>query len=76
MRALWLVMDSVGCGGAADAADFGDAGADTLGHLFEFEGLELPNLASLGLYEIMRDRSRIVPQEVPLLPGAAACLLT
>jgi phosphopentomutase len=76
MRALWLVMDSVGCGGAADAADFGDAGADTLGHLFEFEGLELPNLASLGLYEIMRDRSRIVPQEVPLRAGAAVCRLT
>ena len=32
-RALIIVLDSVGCGGAADAADYGDAGADTLGHI-------------------------------------------
>jgi len=32
-RALLLVMDSVGIGGAADAAKFGDEGADTLGHI-------------------------------------------
>ncbi len=76
MRALCLVMDSVGCGGAPDAVDFGDAGADTLGHLFQHEGLELPNLASLGLYEIMRGRSAVVPEAVPLRAGAAACRLT
>ncbi len=32
-RAILLVLDSLGCGGAADAADFGDEGADTLGHI-------------------------------------------
>jgi len=32
-RAFLIVMDSVGCGGAPDAAEFGDAGADTLGHI-------------------------------------------
>ncbi len=32
-RGFLLVMDSVGCGGAPDAADFGDAGANTLGHI-------------------------------------------
>ena len=32
-RAMLLVMDSVGIGGAADAARFGDEGADTLGHV-------------------------------------------
>jgi len=32
-RAFLIVMDSVGCGGAPDAAAFGDAGADTLGHI-------------------------------------------
>jgi len=32
-RAILLVMDSVGIGGAADAEAFGDAGADTLGHI-------------------------------------------
>ena len=32
-RAFLLVMDSVGCGGAPDAAAFGDEGANTLGHI-------------------------------------------
>ena len=34
-RAALLVMDSLGIGGAADAAAFGDAGADTFGHIVE-----------------------------------------
>src|SRR5207244_7415574 len=33
MRALVLVLDSFGIGGAPDAAAYGDAGADTLGHI-------------------------------------------
>jgi phosphopentomutase len=32
-RAIIIVLDSVGCGGAEDAAAYGDAGADTLGHI-------------------------------------------
>ena len=32
-RAMLLVMDSVGIGGAEDAENFGDAGADTIGHI-------------------------------------------
>ena len=32
-RAMLLVMDSVGIGGAEDAESFGDAGADTIGHI-------------------------------------------
>ncbi|MCC5958673.1 MAG: phosphopentomutase [Rhodobacteraceae bacterium] len=32
-RAFLVVLDSVGCGGAPDAADFGDHGANTLGHV-------------------------------------------
>jgi phosphopentomutase len=52
-RALVIVLDSVGCGGAKDAAAYGDEGADTLGHLFEREGLALPNLATLGLGEVL-----------------------
>ena len=32
-RAVLIVLDSVGIGGAADAAEFGDAGADTIGHI-------------------------------------------
>ncbi len=45
-----LVADGVGCGGAEDAASYGDAGANTLGHLAErLGGLDLPNLGALGL---------------------------
>ena len=32
-RAVLLVLDSLGCGGAPDAEAFGDAGADTFGHI-------------------------------------------
>ena len=32
-RAFLVVLDSVGCGGAPDAEAFGDAGANTLGHI-------------------------------------------
>ncbi len=61
-RALLIVLDSVGIGGAEDAAAYGDAGADTVGHIAEAcargdggrvglrEGpLHLPNLVALGL---------------------------
>lgn len=59
-RAFLIVLDSVGIGGAPDAAVFGDAGANTIGHIAEEcaagraeEGrsgpLRLPNLDQLGL---------------------------
>jgi phosphopentomutase len=49
-RAIILVADGVGCGGAPDAAAYGDAGADTLGNLSrKVGGLALPNLGALGL---------------------------
>ena len=53
-RALCIVLDSVGCGNAPDAAEYGDAGADTLGHLFErIPGFSLPNLTRLGLGDLL-----------------------
>jgi phosphopentomutase len=48
-RALVLVLDSVGCGAAPDADAYGDAGADTLGHVLAATGIALPTLFSLGL---------------------------
>ena len=49
-RAVILVADGVGCGGAPDAAAYGDAGADTLGNIARaVGGLRLPNLEALGL---------------------------
>ena len=54
MRALLLVLDSVGCGHAPDAAAYGDEGADTLGHIFAAQPqLALPALFSLGLWKIL-----------------------
>ena len=49
-RAIILVADGVGCGGAPDAAAYGDDGADTLGNLSRAVGpLALPHLEALGL---------------------------
>jgi len=43
-------MDSVGTGALPDAENFGDKGSDTLGNLAKtLGGLQLPNLAKLGL---------------------------
>jgi len=54
MRSLLLVLDSVGCGHAPDAAPYGDEGANTLGHIFEAQPeLTLPALFSLGLWKIL-----------------------
>ncbi|WP_342596512.1 phosphopentomutase [Salinicola lusitanus] len=58
-RAILLVLDSFGIGNAPDAADFGDAGSDTLGHIARYRAdagrpLALPNLARLGLYHAHR----------------------
>jgi phosphopentomutase len=49
-RAFVVVMDACGVGALPDAADYGDAGTDTLGHLAELVGgLRLPALGALGL---------------------------
>lgn len=47
-RAFLFVMDSVGIGGAPDAAKFGDEGSNTLGHISDHMKLKIPNLISLG----------------------------
>ena len=48
-RIIWIVLDSVGVGAMPDAADYGDAGSDTLGNIARQRGLNLPNLCALGL---------------------------
>jgi phosphopentomutase len=58
-RAFLIVMDSVGCGGAPDAGDFGDEGANTLAHVAAFRAaagdpLRLPVLDALGLSAAVR----------------------
>ena len=50
-----IVLDSVGIGEAPDASQFGDVGADTLGHTANaMGGLNMPNLAKLGLSNIRK----------------------
>ena len=49
---IWIVLDSVGIGELPDAADYGDVGRDTLGHITKSRPLELPNLVRLGLANI------------------------
>jgi phosphopentomutase len=51
-RVVWIVLDSVGIGELPDAADYGDAGRDTLGHIARSRPLQLPTLGKLGLGNI------------------------
>lgn len=51
-RVFLVVLDSVGIGAMPDAAEYGDAGRDTLGHIAERRGLRVPNLVRLGLANI------------------------
>jgi phosphopentomutase len=51
-RIFWIVLDSVGIGELPDAADYGDVGRSTLGHIAESRTLEIPNLVRLGLANI------------------------
>jgi phosphopentomutase len=78
-RAFILVLDSLGVGGAPDAAAFGDAGSDTLGHIAErcWRGdadsagvrsgpLRVPALAALGLGECCRVSTGTPPRALSI----------
>ncbi|WP_375749424.1 phosphopentomutase [Vibrio sp. HN007] len=84
-RAIILVLDSFGIGATEDAKDFGDQGADTLGHIAEycFAGkaddlerrgpLSLPNLAKLGLGLAAKESTGNLPKgfgDTPDIIGA------
>jgi phosphopentomutase len=51
-RVILIVFDSVGCGALPDAADYGDAGSDTLGNISRHIPLRVPNLRRLGLARV------------------------
>lgn len=51
-KAIVIVLDSVGIGALEDAAAYGDAGADTLGHVINTCRPHLPNLMAMGLGNI------------------------
>lgn len=51
-RVIWVVLDSVGIGELPDAADYGDVGRNTLGHIAESRALRIPTLVRMGLANI------------------------
>ena len=51
-KAILIVLDSVGCGALPDAVSYGDAGADTLGHIISTCHPHIPNMMEMGLGHI------------------------
>jgi phosphopentomutase len=73
-RAFVLVIDACGVGALPDAADYGDEGTDTLGHLAEaLGGLDLPVLGDLGLGSIL-PIAGVPPSRDPAIHGRLAPL--
>lgn len=73
-RAFVVVLDACGVGALPDAADYGDAGADTLGHVAQAAGgLDLPALGGLGLGSV-GSLAGVPPSESPVLHGRLAPL--
>jgi phosphopentomutase len=69
-----IVLDACGVGALPDAAGYGDAGADTLGHLAQaLGGLELPTLGRLGLGSIV-DLAGVPPAGAPVVHGRLRAL--
>jgi len=65
-RVIWIVLDSVGMGEAFDAKDFGDVGANTIGHIMEkYPDLKIDNLRKIG-YGNIDGIKGVLPVEKPL----------
>jgi phosphopentomutase len=63
---ILIVLDSVGCGDAPDAAQYGDEGSNTLANMARaVGGLKVPNLARLGLGNITPIQG-VPPADAPL----------
>jgi phosphopentomutase len=63
-RVLLIVLDGAGIGAMPDAPDWGDAGADTFGHILESRTVRLPNLQRYGLGNI-RPLQSVPPLDQP-----------
>jgi phosphopentomutase len=64
-RMILVVLDGAGIGEMPDAADWGDAGSDTFGHILESRKLNLPNLQRYGLGNV-RPLSGLAPVAHPV----------
>jgi phosphopentomutase len=68
-RAFVVVLDACGAGALPDAADYGDAGSNTLAHLSQrLGGLHVPTLGQLGLGSILALEG-VAPARAPVLHG-------
>jgi phosphopentomutase len=74
-RVILIVLDSLGIGEMPDAADYGDAGRDTLGHIAASCPLHVPNFLKLGLANI-RPLAGLVPVREPAGAYGKAALLS
>src|SRR5437660_8532336 len=63
-RITIIVLDGLGIGEMPDAAEWGDAGSDTLGHICDSHPVQLPNLQSWGLGNI-RPLKGVAPVSQP-----------
>ena len=76
MRRFFIcVLDGVGAGELPDAAAYGDVGSATLQHVLERTSVPLPNLAGLGLGEVVgplrRADGSTLGRRAPRRPTAA-----
>ena len=73
-RAIVIVLDSVGCGAAHDAADWGDAGSHTLQSAAKSKYFHMPNMKKLGYFNV--EGMGLEKEEHPLGDFARLCELS
>ena len=74
MRVYAIILDSLGCGNAPDAALFGDEGSNTIKALYDTGRLKVPELCRLGLFNI--DGMDYAPELRCKNPVGSFCRLT
>ncbi|MDX2165127.1 MAG: phosphopentomutase [Gammaproteobacteria bacterium] len=70
-RSFILLLDSFGIGAADDAEKFGDAGANTFGHIAEEIPLHIPNLLRLGLGAATEQSAKKSPGTLAGIPSTS-----
>lgn len=72
-RIFTIVLDSLGIGEMPDSHEYGDAGANTLGHIAEHtKDFKIPNLQKLGIANLC-ELQGVTPVEEPLAKYAKLC---
>ncbi len=64
-RVILIVLDGCGVGALPDAKDYNDENANTLQHVYDsILDFDLPNLSSLGLYNLVNNYRNILPKQI------------